>query len=245
MRVNSKQVAVLVVGLFFGGIAFSSAVGWWQTESTKQPVAFTEGEFAGMANPADIRGSYTFGDIADSFAVSAETLARAFDVNTDDPAAFAVKELEVLYEDSGYEVGTASVRLFVAWYAGLPFDLAGEEVFLPERAADILVAQGNLKTEQLTYLQDFTVPAGNLPETPPQAEITPQPSTPETAYLIKGKTTFGELISWGLSQDAIETILKGPMPDPAMTAKDYASANGLDFEMLKAALQAEVDKIGK
>jgi hypothetical protein len=33
------------------------------------------------------------------------------------------------------------------------------------------------------------------------------------------------------------------MPDPAMTVKDYASANGLNFETLKPALQAEVDKV--
>jgi hypothetical protein len=33
------------------------------------------------------------------------------------------------------------------------------------------------------------------------------------------------------------------MPDPATKIKDYASANGLDFETLKPALQAEVDKV--
>jgi hypothetical protein len=33
------------------------------------------------------------------------------------------------------------------------------------------------------------------------------------------------------------------MPDVAMTLKDYAAANGLDFETLKPELQAEVDKI--
>jgi hypothetical protein len=33
------------------------------------------------------------------------------------------------------------------------------------------------------------------------------------------------------------------MPDPAMTVKDFASANGLSFETLKPALQTEVDKV--
>ena len=43
----------------------------------------------------------------------AEVLAQAFSVNTGDPAAFPVKELEAQYEDSAVEIGTASVRLFV------------------------------------------------------------------------------------------------------------------------------------
>jgi hypothetical protein len=84
-------------------------MGWWVTESTKVPVTFTEGEFAGQANPADIRGSYTFGDIANSFDVTPEVLAQAFGVTGDDPAAFAIKELEAIYLDSGYEIGTVSV----------------------------------------------------------------------------------------------------------------------------------------
>lgn len=243
MRINSRQMAMLVVGLLFGGIAFSSASGWWQTESTKQPAAFTDGEFAGRPNPADIRGSYTFGDVAESFDVSAEVLARAFDLDTADPTTFTVKDLEAIYGDTGYEVGTASVRLFVAWYAGLPFDYSGQEIFLPRQAAGILLKEGNLTSEQVAYLQEFSVPGSPRTEATPDLQAAPPPSPVETEHVVKGKTTFGELITWGLSQDVMEAILKAPMPDPAMTAKDYAVASGLDFETLKAALQAEVDKM--
>jgi hypothetical protein len=35
------------------------------------------------------------------------------------------------------------------------------------------------------------------------------------------------------------------MPDPAMKVKDYATANGLDFETLRTQLQAEVDRVKK
>ncbi len=62
-------------------------------------------------------------------------------------------------------------------------------------------------------------------------------------YTVKGKTTFGELIAWGVPQETIEGFIGAPMPDPAMILKDYASANGLSFETLKPALQAEVDKV--
>jgi hypothetical protein len=60
---------------------------------------------------------------------------------------------------------------------------------------------------------------------------------------VKGKTTFGELLAWGVPQEIIEGIIGAPMPDPAMILKDYASANGMSFETLKPALQAEVDKV--
>ena len=96
MNLTSKPLAIIVMVLMFGGIFFSSAMGWWATESTKEPITFTDGEFAGEANPADIRGSYTFGDIANSFDVTPEILAQAFGITEGDPAVFAIKELEVI-----------------------------------------------------------------------------------------------------------------------------------------------------
>lgn len=251
MRITSKTLALVIIAFIFGGIASASALGWWQTESTKIPVTFSEGEFAGQANPADIRGSYTFGDIANSFDVAPETLAQAFQVTTDNPAAFAVKSLETMYADSGYEIGTSSVRMFVAFYLGLPFDTTGQDIYLPKPAADILLAKNNLTVEQIAYLKTYTVDV--KPATPPEGEVSPTPqveSTPATESTpaattettIKGKTAFGELIQWGVPQAVIEQIIGAPMPDPAMTVKDYASANGLDFETIKAQLQTEADK---
>lgn len=242
MTLTSKPLAVILFAVLFGGIAFSSVMGWWATESTKVPVTFTEGEFSGQANPADIRGSYTFGDVARSFDVTSEVLAQAFGVTADDPSAFAVKELEAMYLDSGFEIGTASVRLFVAFYTGLPFDTAEQEIYLPQSAADILLAKGNLSPEQIAYLEQFTVTiSSSVPVEQPSAESTQVPTSEE--YTVKGKTTFGEMITWGVPQNNIEQLIGGPMPDPAMSVKDYASANGLNFETLKPALQAEVDKV--
>ena len=250
MTLTSKPLAAIVLVVIFGGILFSSAMGWWATESTKVPVTFTEGEFAGLANPADIRGSYTFGDISKSFDVTPEVLAQAFGIAEGDPAAFAVKELETIYADSGVEIGTTSVRLFVAYYSGLPFDTTGQEIYLPQSATDILLAKGNLTPEQIAYLQQYTVTLGGsapVAEPQPAVETTPIPagtsSTTSEEYTVKGKTTFGELITWGVPQAVIEQIIGAPMPDPAMALKDYASANGLSFETLKPALQAEVDKV--
>jgi hypothetical protein len=248
MTLTSRPLALIVLVIFLGGIAISSAMGWWATESTKVPVTFSEGEFAGQADPADIRGSYTFGDIANSFAVTPEVLAQAFGVTEGDPAVFAVKELEAMYLDSGFEIGTASVRMFVAFYSGLPFDTTGQQIYMPQSATDILLARGTLTDEQITYLETYTVNVAELaPVAEPVVESSPipaqAPSTTSEQYSVKGKTTFGELITWGVPQETIEQLIGAPMPDPAMTVKDYASANSLDFETLKPALQAEVDKV--
>jgi hypothetical protein len=247
MTLNSKSVTVILFVMLFGGIAFSSFMGWWATESTKEPITFTEGEFAGQANPADIRGSYTFGDISNSFEVTPEILAQAFGITEQDPSTFAVKELETIYLDSGFEIGTASVRLFVASYAGLPFETADQEIYMPKSATDILLARGNLTQEQIAYLETYTV---NVGEAVPVAETTiestavpPEASSTSTEeYTIKGKTTFGELLAWDVSRETVEKLIGAPMPDPAMKVKDYANANGLDFESLKTDLQMEVDK---
>ena len=259
MTLTSKPLAFIVLIVMFGGIGLSSALGWWSTESTKEPAKYTEGEFAGEANPADIRGSYTFGDIANSFDVTPEILAQAFQVTTDDPAVFAVKDLEGMYLDTGYEIGTNSVRLFVAYYLGLPFDTTGEDIYLPKPAMDILAERATLTPEQVTYLGAHTAdvqPASSADiesapaqseETAPEAESTqPAPeasSSSSEEYVVKGKTIFGDLIRWGVPQETIEQIIGMPMPDPAMKVKDFATANGLDFETIKTQLQVEVDKV--
>ena len=67
------------------------------------------------------------------------------------------------------EIGTASVRLFVAFYKGMPYDLS-TDTYLPESAAVILRAR-NLSSEQAAYLAAHTVPnPGTAPATSaPQA----------------------------------------------------------------------------
>jgi hypothetical protein len=156
MTLTSKPLAALVVVILFGGIFFSSAMGWWQTTATKEAAKITSGEFAGQANPADIRGSYTFGDVDKNFGVPPAVLAEAFGVQDSNPVAFTVKSLEGMYTGSAQEIGTASVRLFVAFYKGMPYDLSSD-IYLPESAAVILRAH-NLSSEQLAYLAKHTVP---------------------------------------------------------------------------------------
>lgn len=254
MTLTSKPLAAMVLVILFGGILFTTAMGWWKTESTKEAAKFTTGEFAGQANPADIRGSYTFGDVEKNFGIPVSVLAQAFGVTDANPAAFAVKNLETIYAESALEVGTASVRLFVAFYKNLPFDLS-TDMYLPESAAELL-KERNLTPEQMAYLQTHIAPSAAAGAAPPQPASTPladSPSTPapaaeathaisESDRTIKGKTTFGEILAWGVPREAIEAIIGGPLPAPSVTPKEYCLQNGLNFEDIKTRLQAEVDK---
>lgn len=251
MRLTSKPLALIILAVIFGGVLVTSAFGWWRTESSKVPSRIAEGEAAGQYDPADIRGSYTFGDIENSFGVPAGELAAAFGLPAEiDAADFKVNELETLYAGLEVEIGTASVRLFTAFYSGLPYDLtAEEESFLPSQAAEILTALGTLTPERLAYLAAHTVDL----DAPTAAEATPAPQvsgTPEADHTpqaedgtVRGKTTFQELLDWGVPQERIEAVLGSPMPAAATVIKDYAGAQGIEFATLRDALQAEVDAV--
>ena len=245
MTINSKVLAVLVVVFLFGGILISAQLGWWQTESSKQAATFKDGEFAGEANPADIRGSYTFGDVEKNFGIPASLLGEAFNVSGD-PAAFQIMQLEEMAVEGEVEIGTSSVRLFVAFYKNLPFDLSAG-TFLPASATAVLKKQ-KLTPEQSAYLETHTATAV-VGEAAPNPQVATTPKAEATAgetstdRIIKGSTTFGDILGWGVSQPVIEQVLGMPMPaDPAATPKQFCTDNSLDFETIKPALQAEVDK---
>lgn len=165
MKIKSFQLAIIIVITIFGSIVISSGLGLWKTTNDKIPETYAEGNYAGLADPADIRGSYTFQNIQDSFSVPVEDLGIAFGLK--DPSSyssFQVKQLETIYGSlaaQGKEVGTGSVRYFVALYKGLPYTPA-ETVYLPEPAVDILKTKANLNAEQVQLLEKYSVQVPNI-----------------------------------------------------------------------------------
>lgn len=157
MRITPRWMAVLVVTVLFGGILVSMALGEWTTKTTKEPLKFNEGEFAGEYNPADIRGSYTFGDVSRLFEIPLEDLAVAFRIEEPNVAAVALKTLEEKFADLDVEVGTGSVKLFVALYKGVPYDLSTEDAFLLPEAVELIKQKTTLSQEQIDYLEIYTV----------------------------------------------------------------------------------------
>ena len=271
MRIAPRWMAVSVFTILFGGILLSIALGEWTTKSTKEPLTFSEGEFAGEYNPADIRGSYTFGDISELFDIPLQDLAVAFRVSEPDVVAVSLKTLEERFIDLGVDLGTSSVRLFVALYKGLPFDLNGEDTYLLAEATALLKQKATLSPEQLAYLENHTVDETTGLATPAMQsatqpiEITPESTsaltptggagnpgggtgtpdpehTPE-ANKVGGKTTFQNLLDWGVKQGDIETAIGQPLPEVNILIKDWATAQGLTFSTLKDQLQALVDAV--
>lgn len=64
----------------------------------------------------------------------------------------------------------------------------------------------------------------------------------EEYAIVKGKTTFKDVIDWGVSEEKIEEIIESSIPNSAMRIKDYCIENNLDFHTVKEVLQEEVDK---
>lgn len=161
MKVKSSTIAIIVLAVIFGSVAYTSVTGQWKTKTDKVPATYTEGALSGQYNPADIRGSYTFANIETSFGIPADELAAAFDIKGRDNAALQVKELETIYAAQaaqGKEIGTDSVRIFVALYKGLPITLT-DTSYLPQPAVEILKAKATLTAEQLSFLDKHTVDA--------------------------------------------------------------------------------------
>ena len=251
MRITPRWMAVLVVTVLFGGILVSMALGQWTTKSNKEPLKFTDGKYAGEYNPADIRGSYTFGDVSRLFEIPLEDLAVAFRISEPNVAAVSLKTLEEKFADLDVEVGTGSVKLFVALYKGVPYDLSTEDAFLLPEAVELIKQKTILSQEQLDYLEIYTVneaagfegpdlqdeaqPADVAPESTTDTEHTPE------EYKIAGKTTFQNLLDWGVEQEDIEKTIGQPLPAANLLIKDWAAAEGLSFSTLKSQLQALVE----
>lgn len=255
MKIKSSFLGLIVIVVLFGGVFASSALNLWKTESSKIPQKFAEGEFAGKYDPADIRGSYAFDDVSSAFNIPVEDLKYAFGLSKDiDTSIFKNKDLESIYGslEDGKEIGNASVKLFAALYTGSPYEV-DEETYLPKPAVDILKAKASLTEEQVDYLDNHMVDITAFSQKPTVDVSTPSnenkaSNTQENSEdhyidekLVRGKTTFKEVLDWGVSKETIEKIIDGEIPNTNILIRDYCTDNGLQFSTIKAALQNEVD----
>ncbi|MFC1917657.1 hypothetical protein ACFLXH_03290 [Chloroflexota bacterium] len=248
MKIQNRLLGLTVLIVIFGGIGLSMAFNLWHTESTKVPITFQEGEFTGEYNPADIRGSYSLGETSDLFKIPLPDFVTAFGLEAiDNPADFKMKDLETLYASlDEVEIGTDSVRVFVALYAGLPYTLA-ESTYLPQPAVDILKTKvADLSEAQIAFLDNNSVSISDFGMTSPPEETEPSSSEDHevsTERIIKGKTTFGELLEWGLSEEDIEAIIGEKIPAEDITARDFIVEKELEFESIKETLQSKIDSL--
>lgn len=268
-RIKTTTLGLVILAAMFGGIAISMAAGYWKTESTKEPVKIKEGEFAGLPNPADVRGSYSWDDVAKAFAIPVEKVLEAFGAT--DPAQKA-NSLEAKYAGklpAGVEIGTGSVRLFAALYTGLPYE-ADEGTVLPASAIAVLRADGKADKARIDEAAAKAIsvtpaapaaaapaaapaPAKAAPAVPaaapaPAPAAQAKPATPTTTVAaaaaqehtpvtgtVVGKTTFGDLASWGYDMKKVEAILGGLGPS-SQSIRDFCEAKGIEFSTVKTSL---------
>ncbi|MFC2007047.1 hypothetical protein ACFLVB_00365 [Chloroflexota bacterium] len=248
MRIRSWVLGLVVLIVIFGGIGLTMTFNLWHTKTTKAPAKFNEGVFAGEYNPADIRGSYSFGDISDLFKIPLSDLVTAFGLKTvDNPEDFKNKDLETLYANlDGGEIGTDSVRVFVALYTGLPYTIS-ENTYLLQPAVDILkIKVTGLTESQTAFLESHSVTIGDSETISPPKEteqIDSEEHEASTEGIIKGKTTFGELLEWGLSEGEIEAVIGEELPAGGIAVRDFVTDKGLEFAPIKEALQVKLDAL--
>ena len=237
MKLKSKHLVPLILVVFAAGIAGTMAFNLWRTEGSKIPAKFSTGEHEGEYNPADIRGSYTFSNISETFQIPLEDLSRAFGLDgVENVAEFQCKELKVLYpEPEEGEIGTDSTKLFVALYTGLPHT-PEETTRLPTPALSVL--KDKLSEHELQEVKKITVSLSDLKPVSSQ-ETAEQANDQDRA--VRGKTTFSDLQDWSLTKEEIEQLLGIPMGKPGVTVRDHCTANEIEFSEVKTALQALVD----
>lgn len=157
MEIKSKALGISLILIFCIGIFAGNLAGLWKTESSKTARVINEGVYAGEKNPEDIKGSFSFSDIENNFAIPEDVLRIAFGLDkVSDISAFKCKDLETYYGTAiDKEIGTGSMRLFVALYKGIDYDLTSD-IYLPNTAVKLLKEKNNLTQVQLDYLKNHT-----------------------------------------------------------------------------------------
>ena len=92
------------------------------------------------------------------------------------------------------------------------------------------------------YIIEIEVELEPAENSPPEGE-TENVDRKQDAMVVAGKTTFADLLDWGVPAEQVEAILGSEIPNRLMLVYDYCAENALSFGGIKAALQAEVDKL--
>jgi hypothetical protein len=165
------------------------------------------------ADPTSIKGWMTLEQIVTTFNVPLSDILAQFNLPSTTPITTAVKDLES---------DTFDTSALIAWLQSrtLPADVPTATL------------EPNVATPVTTQV------ATEIPETVTSAAT--EHLAPDRT--ITGKTTFQELLDWGVTNEALQTIVGEPITDCNTVIKDYAVGKGLAFSDIKTLLQIEVDK---
>jgi hypothetical protein len=145
MKVKPQIVIAIVLVILAAGVGYAAFSGAWTTNSSN-------GDGTGGGN--GIRGSITFAEISSEYGIPEEDMLAAFGLEGSDADTITPGSLTEIYPDQ--EIGTGSVRLFVALYLGEEYDLTGDANLL-DAGVQMLADRETLTIEQEQYLELHTV----------------------------------------------------------------------------------------
>lgn len=151
MKVKPQIVIAIVLVILAVGVGYAALSGAWATNSSN---GNGSGDGDGSGQNQGIRGSSTFAEISSLYGIAEQDLMTAFGVSDEDAGTVTPGSLTDIYPDA--EIGTGSVRLFVALYLGEEYDLTGDANLL-DPAVQMLQERGTLTLEQEQYLELHTV----------------------------------------------------------------------------------------
>ena len=213
MRIQPHIFGALVLAVFLGTILAFQAGGFWSISGKVSASGDAVQPSAEDVN--SIKGWMTLEQITTTYNVSLEQILIQFQLPPDTSASAAIKDLES---------DTFSVTELRLWLEAQSGASPGGETASPE-----------IDQSEVTPIAPTATPVPAV-ETPLPTEHV------AAAKQVTGKTTIQELLDWGVSQEAIESILGVAMPLPSTVIKDFATGKGLEFSPVKTLLQAEVDK---
>jgi len=225
MRINPFVYGILVLSLFTGVIFAFRSAGVWSISGK----ADAQGNRVAPSadDPETIKGWMTLGEIAAAYQVTLDEIIAQFQLPTDTPAETAVKDLES---------ETFSVSGLREWLAAR----IEQDGSLPPPAQVVTPAP----TQTVPTPAPQELPATQLGTgqgQPADQALSEDHAPPERR--VNAKTTFQDLLDWGLSVQVISQIIGTEMPTPGTVVKDFITSNGGEFASIKSALQAEIDKI--
>ena len=150
-----------------------------------------------------IKGWMTLEQIMTTYKVSLAELLTQFDLPADTPPTTTISELE-----------------------SESFSVTNLRTWLQSRLKSLETPQPVDATPFLTEIATLI----------PEVLITVSPVATEHVApdkVITGKTTFQELLDWGVSLEMIQKVIGDDMPEPSMLIKDYAMGKGLEFTTIK------------
>ncbi len=114
--------------------------------------------------------------------------------------------------------------------------LLNEDTYLLTPALSVL--KEHVPEELLESLKERTV----NPKSFTSDERGASPDTPDAGdRLIKGLPTFGEVYSWGVSEEEVKDVIGLEPGKRSETIREYVTAQGIEFSSIKGKLQELID----